>query len=115
MKKLPEEEWKDAIRLTFNTPASPATIRIEQGTFAEGDNVFVDKLVFKKGDFEPLKSYPFTVVLGEKKKGPESYHDIIPQLIRDYQNHLDALWTERLRASAKVEINQEVLKTVNNH
>jgi peptidyl-prolyl cis-trans isomerase SurA len=71
--------------------------------------------VFKKGDFEPLKSYPFTVVLGEKKKGPESYHEIIPQLIRDYQNHLDALWTERLRASAKVEINQEVLKTVNNH
>lgn len=115
LKKLPEEEWKDAIRLTFNTPASPATIRIEQGTFAEGDNVFVDKLVFKKGDFEPLKSYPFTVVLGEKKKGPESYHEIIPQLIRDYQNHLDALWTERLRASAKVEINQEVLKTVNNH
>ena len=51
LKKLPEEEWKDAIRLTFNTPASPATIRIEQGTFAEGDNVFVDKLVFKKGDF----------------------------------------------------------------
>lgn len=115
LKKLPEEEWKDAIRLTFNTSASPAVIRIEQGTFAEGDNVFVDKLVFKKGDFEPLKSYPFTVVLGEKKKGPESYKEIVSRLIEDYQNHLDALWAERLRASAKVEINQEVLKTVNNH
>ena len=71
--------------------------------------------MFKKGDFEPLKSYPFTVVLGEKKKGPESYKEIVSRLIEDYQNHLDALWAERLRASAKVEINQEVLKTVNNH
>lgn len=115
LKKLHEEEWKDAIRLTFRSSASPAPILIEQGTFAEGENVYVDKLVFKKGKFEPLKSYPFTTVLGEKIKGPVSYKEIIPRLIRDYRHELDVLWTERLRASAKVEINQEVLKTVNNH
>ena len=41
------------------------------------------------------------------------YIDLVQEA--DYQNYLDNQWTARLRASAKVEINQEVLKTVNNH
>lgn len=115
LKKLPEEEWKDAIRLTFNTSSSPATVQIEQGIFAEGDHPIVDRLVFKKKEPDASKSYPFTAVIGKKQKGPERYEEILGQLIFDYQNHLDLLWAERLKGMGKVEINQEVLKTVNNH
>jgi len=81
-----------------------------------GDNPFVDKLVFKKPvDLSPMESYPFTVVVGQKEKGPDSYREVYEQLLADYQNFCENLWIKRLRASAKVEINQEVLKTVNNH
>ncbi len=114
LKSLPEEEWKDAIRLTFNAGAHPQ-IKAEQGLFAPGDNVYVDDLVFKGPDAVPMMSFPFTAVLGEKVKGPDDYREVKDRLVADYQTYLDARWMTRLRASAKVEINQEVLKTVNNH
>lgn len=114
IKKLPQEQWATAIREALNTP-SQENVQIEQGLFVQGDNKYVDKLVFKKGSFEPLESYPFTAVLGEKQKGPDSYKEVRAALTADYRNFLESLWVKRLRAVGKVEINQEVLKTVNNH
>ena len=55
LKSLPEEEWKDAIRLTFNAGAQPQ-IQAEQGVFAPGDNAYVDDLVFKGKDATPLNN-----------------------------------------------------------
>ncbi|WP_455590415.1 peptidylprolyl isomerase [Bacteroides sp.] len=115
LKELPPYMWKDAIRLNYNLISAVPLVHIEQGVFAEGDNEFIDKMVFKKGDTPLTKSYPFTAVLGEKQKGPVYYREVLDELIEDYQNYLDLQWAERLRASSKVEINQEVLKTVNNH
>ena len=114
LKSLPESEWEDAIRLTFNA-GNQQQIQYERGVFAPGDNAFVDDLVFKKADAEPLVSFPFTAVLGEKMKGPEDYREVGKKLADDYRNHLEKQWIARLRASGKVEINQEVLKTVNKH
>lgn len=115
LKELPPYMWKDAIRLNYNLNSTLPLVHIEQGVFAEGDNEFIDKMVFKKGDTPQTKSYPFTAVLGEKQKGPVYYREVLDELIADYQNHLDLQWAERLRVSSEVEINQEVLKTVNNH
>lgn len=115
LKELPPYSWEDAIRLSFNSVSPFIPVHIEQGVFAEGDNEFIDKLVFKKGDTPRTKSYPFTAVWGEKVKGPVYYREVLDELINDYQNHLDLQQAERFRASGKVEINQEVLKTVNNH
>lgn len=112
-KKVPEKEWADTLKKALNT-AGEEKIKVEQGTFAEGDNKYIDKLVYKKGSFEPISSYPFTVVVGKKQKGPSEYREVIDQLRKDYRNHLDVRWTQELRASGKVEINQEDLKTVNN-
>lgn len=114
LKQLPEDEWQDAIRLTFNAGATPQ-VQAEKGLFVPGDNVFVDELVFKTKGATPVLSFPFTVVLGKKMKGPEEYKEVGEQLIFDYQNHLEQCWIAKLRAVSKVEINQEVLKTVNNH
>ena len=113
LKSLPEEEWQDAIRLTFN--AKKQQVQAEQGLFALGDNIYVDDEIFKKEKAEPIPSFPFTTFLGEKIKGPESYQEVRGLLAGDYQNYLEERWVARLRAASKVEINQEVLKTVNNH
>ena len=98
----------------FNAGAQPQ-IQAEQGVFAPGDNAYVDDLVFKGKDATPLVSFPFTAVLGKKVKGPDDYQEVKDRLVADYQTYLDGRWVDRLRSSAKVEINQEVLKTVNNH
>ena len=114
VRKLPYEQWFDIILKTFNKE-SIAEVKLEQGVFVEGSNKYVDKIIFKKGDFVPLEAFPYTVVIGEKVKGPDSYNDVRELLQVDYQEYLDFLWMEHLRAKGKVEINQEVLKTVNNH
>ena len=113
LKSLPEEEWQNAIRLTFN--AKTRQVQAEQGLFALGDNAYVDAEIFKKGETEPVESFPFTTFLGEKVKGPQTYQEVRGLLSGDYQNYLEERWIAQLRAASKVEINQEVLKTVNNH
>lgn len=115
LKELPSYSWEDAVRLSFNSFSPFIPVHIEQGIFAEGDNEFIDKLVFKKGDTPRTKSYPFIAVLGEKVKGPVYYREVFDELVDDYQTHLDLQQAKHCRASGKVEINQEVLKTVNNH
>ncbi|MDE6162772.1 MAG: peptidylprolyl isomerase, partial [Bacteroides sp.] len=114
LKKLPENEWVDKLRQTFNASGTEK-IQIEQGIFADGDNKYIDKLVFKKGGYEPLLSYPFTIVCGKKQKGPDDYREVIDRVRKDYRTYLDTYWTQELSESGKVEINQEVLKTVNNN
>lgn len=114
LKKVPENEWEAVLRKTFNTSGTEI-IKIEQGVFADGDNKYIDKLVYKKGDFEPMMSYPFTIVVGRKQKGPDDYKEVIDQVRKDYRSYLNAYWERELEESGKVEINQEVLKTVNNN
>ena len=114
LKKVPEKEWVDILRKTFNT-SGDEKIKVERGIFADGDNKYIDKLVFKKGKTEPMVYYPFTVAVGEKRKGPDDYREVIERVRKDYRNHLYAYWEQELLASGKVEINQEVLKTVNNN
>lgn len=114
LKRLPQAEWQDAIRLTF--PAGEhSEVVAEQGVFAPGANAYVDDLAFGKGKATPMVSHPFTVIVGEKIKGPTDYREVRPQLLQDCGATLERQWMARLRAVSKVEIHQEVLKTVNNH
>ncbi|WP_321518336.1 peptidylprolyl isomerase [uncultured Bacteroides sp.] len=110
-----EEEWATVIRKAFNND-SVSLVKVEKGLFAKGSNKYVDKLKFKSGNPEPLKDYPVTIVLGKMLKGgPESYKDVRGPVTADYQNYLEADWIKELREKYKVEINQQILKTVNNH
>ena len=116
LKEIPEEEWGDGIRLVFNAEGKQQ-VRYEQGVFLMGDNAAVDVLVFKKKKREmPVdESYPFTTIFGKIEKEPGSVEEVQGQVVADYQQYLSAAWVARLRVAGKVEINQEVLKTVNNH
>lgn len=62
-----------------------------------------------------MPDHPFTVVEGKRVNGPESYQEIRDRLLVDYYQDAGLRWLDSLRAVSKVEINQEVLKTVNNH
>ncbi len=113
LKKLPWAEWESILQKTLNA-SGEEKVQIESGLFAEGDNKYIDKLVFKKGEFTSDKSKPFTIAVGRKEKAPDSYTEVLDAVRKDYQNYLSTRWIEHLKESGKVEINQEVLKTVNN-
>jgi peptidyl-prolyl cis-trans isomerase SurA len=114
-KKNPEEDWVNVIRKTLNND-SVSVVKVEKGLFAKGDNKYVDKEKFKGDNVEPLKDYPVTIVIGKMlKNGPESYKDVRGPVTADYQNYLEADWIKELKGKYKVEINQQILKTVNNH
>ncbi|MBT0709053.1 hypothetical protein INE91_02886 [Phocaeicola vulgatus] len=89
---------------------------MEAGVFQIGTNRYIDKLVFKCGSFQPEPDLPYTFVMGKKlKKGPESYEDVREAVVKDYLTVYEDAWLKDLKQKYKVEINQEVLKTVNNN
>ena len=91
-------------------------VRMEAGVFQIGTNRYIDKLVFKCGSFQPEPDLPYTFVMGKKlKKGPESYEDVREAVVKDYLTVYEDAWLKDLKRKYKVEINQEVLKTVNNN
>ena len=121
VKNLPFDQWAEALRTTFN-PDTIIRIRVEKGLFKAGDNATVDRLVFKtKGTgsaSEPswAGDYPIDAVYGKKlKKYPEDYTDVKNKVVEDYQEMLEKEWVASLRQRYPVEINEAVLKTINQH
>lgn len=116
VKKLKFEDWGDALRKAFNND-SVIRIRVEKGLFKKGDNALIDREVFGKDTtVTSLKDYPIDATYGKiLKKGPEDYTDVKGLVIADYQDYLEKLWVEELRRKYKVEVDGNVVKTVNNH
>jgi peptidyl-prolyl cis-trans isomerase SurA len=116
VKKLPFDQWADALRTTFNAD-SVIRIRVEKGIFREGDNAYIDSIVFKKDTtVTHLKDYPIDAYYGKVlKKGPEDYTDVRGLVVADYQEQLEREWVAGLRRKYTFKVNEDVLKTVNNH
>lgn len=117
VKKLPFDQWADALRTTFN-PDSVIRIRVEKGIFKPGDNPTIDQMVFKvaNANAKVNPDYPIDAVYGKKlKKYPEDYTDVRAQVISDYQEMLEQEWIASLRRRYPVKIYDDVLKTVNQH
>ena len=112
LSKYPIALWKDAWARMPKEISEKC--RIEVGMFPIGQNPYVDKLAFKCGEYQPLKNYPYTWVLGHKqKKGPTDYKDVYEDLKRDCLKAKKEAEFEAFMRKNKVEIDEEVLKTVN--
>ena len=115
VKSLPFDQWTEALRTTFN-PDSVIRIRVEKGIFKPGDNATIDKMVFKQNvSATSDANYPIDAVFGKKVKRPDDYTDVRQQVVEDLQDYLEKEWVEDLRRRYQVEVNKEVLKTVNKH
>ena len=112
LKQYPPELWQEACARMPETLAE--NCRVEAGLFHIGTNAYIDKLVFKCGDFEPLADYPHTSVLGRKlKKGSVGLNDVRADVEHDYRKTRTEAEMEALKRKYRVEIDEEVLKTVN--
>ena len=115
VKKLKFDQWAEALRKTFNGD-SIIRIRVEKGIFKKGDNALVDSAVFKKDTtVTKLKDYPIDAVYGKTLKAPEDYTDVRGLVVSDYQDQLERDWVADLRRRYTFTVNEDVLKTVNNH
>ena len=116
IKNVPEDQWPTTIVEALNTD-STRVVRIEHGIFKQGDNGSVDRYAFKDKKATPkqMKGYAVSGVVGKMLAAPETYADVKGQVTTDYQQELERQWVEGLRARYPVEIDEEVLSTVNNH
>ena len=114
LKKQSLEKWEELFQKMVVTLAPKPTM--EFGLFQIGKNAYIDKLVFKCGDLNLEEEATCTFVMGEKlKKGPKDYLDVREQVIADYRKMRKQSLIEFLREKYETEIDEEVLKTVNNH
>ena len=107
-------EWVDSI-LSFNK--KDIRVRVmrgasETGIFKQGQNAYVDKIVFGKGEFEPMKDYPYVNVIGRVLKEPESVSDVSGEASEAYQAYLESEWVKKLRSKYQYKINKKALKKV---
>ena len=115
VKNLKFDQWADALRKTFNND-SVIRIRVEKGLFKKGDNALIDREQFKKDTtVTSLKDYPIDATYGKMLKKPEEMNDVRGLVTADYQDELEKQWVAELRKKYSVEIDRDVLKTVNNH
>lgn len=113
MKKLPLNEWKEKID-AFSKEDASLKAEVEVGLFQIGSNPYVDKLAFKCGHFTPRTDLPYTFVLGKRlKKGPEDFTDVRAEVQCDYRLSMEKSRLEELQQRFRIEINQDILKTVN--
>ena len=112
----PLSEYRQIVGANF-TKDSVCTIKLESGVFRIGDNAWVDKLAFGQGKGGKMKKgYAKVGAVGKiLKKKPESYKDVHGRVVSDYQQHLEKEWVKTLRDKYKVEVYDDVLKTVNKH
>lgn len=107
-------EWVDSI-LAYNK--NDIKVRVMRGSaennlFRQGQNEYVDKVVFGKGEFKPMTGYPYVNVVGEVVKKPSSISDMAGEVAEAYQNYLENEWLKRLKSKYRYKINKKVLKTV---
>lgn len=114
LKKLPISRWKETFnKLQQETPEDYRGV-LECGLFQIGKNPYVDRLAFKCGTYQPHPKYPYTILIGKKlKKGPEEYTDVLSKVTKDFMRQRANDRFSQLFARFNVEINEDVLKTVN--
>lgn len=116
LKKTKDDtQWGKMMVDAYNND-SVKNVRIEHGIYKKGDSPNVDKLEFgQPTELKMLKDYPYIGTYGRILKKPESYKDVIGQLTVDYQSAVEKEWVAELRKKYTFTVNEEVLKTVNNH
>lgn len=116
LKGVDKTQWTKAVRESFNKDS--ICVRMEVKDFVQGQNAFVDSLVFKQKNVKvkPRKDFPYSGVIGKvNKKGPATWTDVSADVVADYQAMREAEFVAELRKRYKVEVYREVLQTVNKH
>ena len=114
LERTDRSEWVDSILAYNGTDVKIRVLRgdLETGLFHQGQNEYVDKIVFGNGDFKPMAGYPYVNVVGKVVKKPEQIMDVAGDVADQYQKYLENEWLKRLKSKYKYKINKKALKKV---
>lgn len=113
LKNTPLEQW-DAVLTQMGDENPELRSTWVKGLFGIGKNAWVDYVVFKCGEEPEELKQKVVLKVGKKlKKGPEEYSDVRAQVERDYRTYLNEAQLLSLKRKYKVEINEDIIKTVN--
>lgn len=87
LKRIPEAEWRHALKQVFAGQPAEAP-EVDEGVFFEGVNPYVDALLFHGQSVEPHPERPYIQLVGRKVKGPENYQEVRQEVINHYQLEL---------------------------
>lgn len=90
-------------------------VRVRYGVYKEGEDVYVDHAMFGKSAPKANSIYPYSGVVGKLLDQPKSYEDVKARVVSDYQDTKEKEWVAGLRRKYAYKVNDDVLKTVNNH
>ena len=117
LKKYEHKNWNAELKKRY-TDGKKLKASAVYNIWKEGDNKIVDKYIFDKPDIKIAenKARPYVGLQGRiLKKGPEELADVRAQVVSDYQDYKEKEWLNKLRAASKIEVFDDVVKTVNNH
>lgn len=90
-------------------------VRVDGPMLVEkGDNRYVDARYFKGRKVEE-SAFPYVRCVGRRLKRPSSYEDVRAKVIRALQEEQMETWVNQLRKNARISMNKQVLKTINQH
>ncbi len=116
LKKNANGDWRKAIKQTFNKEQQQVLVT---GPYLskQGENPYIDQHVFKKGEAQVRKKYPYSDVYGKKLSQPKTWRDVKSLVVSDYQEKKEKEWVDSLRRKYAdvIIVNQDVVKTVNKH
>ncbi|MBR4119033.1 MAG: peptidylprolyl isomerase [Bacteroidales bacterium] len=111
LKNLKYEESATTLNKELNR-GSERVIKVKRGLFSFGDNAVVDSYFFGAKPYID-ETFPVSFAKGRLlKKGPENYTDVKGQVTSDYQQQLEKDWIKYLNKKYKVEINYNVVSTI---
>lgn len=87
-------------------------VYIEKGLWGKGENGFIDRAIFKVKNNREIVGYPEFLVEGKLISTPETLEDVKGQVITEYQTILENEWLKSLHEKYKVEINEDVLRSL---
>ena len=115
LEKQEMSEWVNSI-LAFNSTGIRVRVlrsSSETDLFRQGQNEYVDKVVFGKGEYKPMSGFPYVNVVGKVIKQPDSIADVAGEVSEEYQKYLEDEWMKRLKSKYKYKIDKKALKKVN--
>lgn len=112
IKRYPNQDTLGQILIQELNSDSIKNIYIEKGLWGKGENGFIDRTIFKSKNNREIIGYPEFVISGKLINSPETFEDVRGLLISEYQTILEKEWIESLRKKYKVEINDDVLKSI---
>ncbi|MFM7105503.1 MAG: peptidyl-prolyl cis-trans isomerase [Flavobacteriales bacterium] len=95
--------------------ASQLNLQIEQGLFSRDDKPFLKEVEWKQGYSKEINSEGQVVFMDIKEilsPRPKKLEEAKGLITSEYQNFLEKLWIQELRAKYKFEINKDVLHSI---